>query len=347
MQFLQMQNGIFAEQSIAPSLLSFKIDSPSSKSPSLKNNSTPNFCCDDSAFVSDINLRGKGLFELASKNNYCDNKFKSKIKQQILGNINCSKKSTENGFSMEENLIIPQSGNTSDCTKPPKLKVKLLELDTIDSILKDMESKPIVRKLFPKTKTSNDLTQNDGTKSPNIRERCLMDDKIFNGYFNFNLPIPLNKKRNSPESEIANPFKDLNEPSELELDYSRSPIVMMRRNSYIEENSDNSLVLSKKDSINSFESRFETEFEVLEEIGNGHFGVIKRCRNKLDGLEYAVKITKHKWTGEYGKLEALQEVFALSALSVCGDNPYIVKYFNGWIEDSKLYIVVFFVFMLD
>ena len=89
------------------------------------------------------------------------------------------------------------------------------------------------------------------------------------------------------------------------------------------------------------ESRFEKEYEELSEIGKGYFGVVKRCRNRLDGLEYAVKITKHKWRGERGKLEALQEVFALSALSVCDDNPYIVKYFTGWIEDSKLYIVVF------
>ena len=38
--------------------------------------------------------------------------------------------------------------------------------------------------------------------------------------------------------------------------------------------------------------------------------------------------------------EALHEVFALSALSVAGENPYIVRYYNGWIESDQLYIVV-------
>jgi hypothetical protein len=44
--------------------------------------------------------------------------------------------------------------------------------------------------------------------------------------------------------------------------------------------------------------------------------------------------------GENDKYIALHEVFALSALSVCGENPYIVKYFTGWIENSHLYLVV-------
>lgn len=33
-------------------------------------------------------------------------------------------------------------------------------------------------------------------------------------------------------------------------------------------------------------------------------------------------------------------MYALSALSVSSDNSYIVRYYNGWIEDQNLYIVV-------
>jgi len=36
--------------------------------------------------------------------------------------------------------------------------------------------------------------------------------------------------------------------------------------------------------------------------------------------------------------EALQEAYALSALSVSCENPYIVRYYRGWIEDEQLYI---------
>lgn len=42
----------------------------------------------------------------------------------------------------------------------------------------------------------------------------------------------------------------------------------------------------------------------------------------------------------YEKTSFLQEVYALSALSVGSENPYIVRYYSGWIEDSKLFIVV-------
>jgi len=200
-------------------------------------------------------------------------------------------------------------------------------------------------------------------RSPNMRERCLKQNKI--GHFAFNLPLPI-VEASSPQNDHSNPFKEINKiikfPSEMDLSnyllradssmqtplsYSHSPLVMMRNSSGAENFSEVSDIIempsiSKKDSVSflDYESRFEKEFEVISELGKGHFGLIKKCRNRLDGLEYAVKITKHKWKGERGKLEALQEVFALSALSVCDDNPYIVKYFNGWIEDSKLYIVV-------
>lgn len=36
--------------------------------------------------------------------------------------------------------------------------------------------------------------------------------------------------------------------------------------------------------------------------------------------------------------EALQEAYALSALSVSSENPYIVRYYRGWIENEQLYI---------
>jgi hypothetical protein len=203
-------------------------------------------------------------------------------------------------------------------------------------------------------------------RSSNMRERCLRQDKM--GHFAFNLPLPV-VEASSPQNDHSNPFKEINKitrfPSEMDLsnylvradssvqtplNYSRSPLVMMHNSSAAENFSEVSDIMempsiSKKDSVCSvsfvdYESRFEKEFEVISELGKGYFGLIKKCRNRLDGLEYAVKITKHKWKGERGKFEALQEVFALSALSVCDDNPYIVKYFNGWIEDSKLYIVV-------
>jgi len=39
-------------------------------------------------------------------------------------------------------------------------------------------------------------------------------------------------------------------------------------------------------------ARFGTEFEIEEQVGQGEFGVVYRCRNKLDGCVYAVKKSK-------------------------------------------------------
>ncbi len=50
---------------------------------------------------------------------------------------------------------------------------------------------------------------------------------------------------------------------------------------------------SKKSSRNSIEkSRFINDYEVLEIIGNGFFGTVYKCLNRIDGLIYAVKCTK-------------------------------------------------------
>jgi len=39
-------------------------------------------------------------------------------------------------------------------------------------------------------------------------------------------------------------------------------------------------------------ARFGTEFEIEEQVGHGEFGIVYRCRNKLDGCVYAVKKSK-------------------------------------------------------
>ena len=41
-------------------------------------------------------------------------------------------------------------------------------------------------------------------------------------------------------------------------------------------------------------SRFKSDYELLEVIGNGYFGTVYKCLNKIDGLIYAIKCTKNK-----------------------------------------------------
>jgi|JI61114C2RNA_FD_contig_51_3874704_length_653_multi_1_in_0_out_0_2 serine/threonine protein kinase len=79
-------------------------------------------------------------------------------------------------------------------------------------------------------------------------------------------------------------------------------------------------------------SRFEHDFEEQCTLGSGYFGIVKKCRNKVDGSIYAIKIMKPFQKN-------LNEVKALATLSnvECGN---IVRYHNSWIEDGRLFMVM-------
>jgi len=321
-------------------------------------NTTPNFCIDDMLFIGNddssnkgLRVKHKGLLDVTRKGKSIAKNFKRRIKQQILSDLGAGERMIDTILKSDS----PIETNSSEAfpqvieikSSSDNSKLQFFELEFMQSMIdSNCQNQNTTEGKFFNKSTPDQL--HDDTKSPNIRERCFKDAETFKNRFMFNLPIPITSKKSL---DNTNPFKELTRySSELDLgstpkrtssitdvalDYSRSPAVMMRTSSRLEGFGD----YCEVPNIGS-ESRFETEFEVLGEIGKGHFGVVKRCRNRLDGLEYAVKIANNKWRGEYGKREALQEVFALSALSVCDDNPYIVKYFYGWIEDSKLYIVV-------
>lgn len=48
------------------------------------------------------------------------------------------------------------------------------------------------------------------------------------------------------------------------------------------------------------DSRFTNDFEVLETLGSGNFGKVLKCRNKLDGSMYAVKVAEERFKSNLG-----------------------------------------------
>jgi serine/threonine protein kinase len=83
-------------------------------------------------------------------------------------------------------------------------------------------------------------------------------------------------------------------------------------------------------------SRYTSEFNEILALGRGGFGTVFRCRNVLDGREYAIKkikitspvsgnVTKHLSQKLH---RVLREVKCLALL----DHPNIVRYYTAWLE---------------
>ena len=88
-------------------------------------------------------------------------------------------------------------------------------------------------------------------------------------------------------------------------------------------------------------SRFDTDFEVIGELGKGSFGAVYKAMSKLDGCMYAIKKLGRSPKGNADRDRMLKEVYALAALSDQADNAafHIVRYHNAfWDLDGLLYI---------
>ena len=83
-------------------------------------------------------------------------------------------------------------------------------------------------------------------------------------------------------------------------------------------------------------SRYEEEFLEISEIASGEFGCVKRARHRLDGVDYAVKISKKNLdSSPHQEKMALNEVFAHAALI---KHKHFVRYYSSWVEGGHVYI---------
>lgn len=76
-----------------------------------------------------------------------------------------------------------------------------------------------------------------------------------------------------------------------------------------------------------FVSRYATDFEPIQRLGKGGFGVVVQARNKLDDCDYAIKRICMPNKSDR-KARIMREVKALAKL----DHVGIVRYYNAWLE---------------
>jgi len=83
-------------------------------------------------------------------------------------------------------------------------------------------------------------------------------------------------------------------------------------------------------------TRYQEEFLELNKVASGQFGVVVKARHRLDGIAYAIKITKKNLrANSLDEKMAMNEVFAHAALM---KNKHVVRYFNSWVEKGQIYI---------
>ena len=83
-------------------------------------------------------------------------------------------------------------------------------------------------------------------------------------------------------------------------------------------------------------SRYEEEFVELDKIASGQFGVVKKARHRLDGMVYAIKMTKKPLRDNTrSEKTAMKEIFAGAAMM---KHKHIVRYYNSWVENRTVFI---------
>ena len=79
-----------------------------------------------------------------------------------------------------------------------------------------------------------------------------------------------------------------------------------------------------------------SDFVVEGEIAKGSFGVVMRCIRLSDNRQFAIKQVEMKGMNKAEREECIDEARVMSTL----DSPYVVRYFDCFIDGTKLCMVM-------
>lgn len=78
------------------------------------------------------------------------------------------------------------------------------------------------------------------------------------------------------------------------------------------------------------------DFDILEVLGKGSYGVVHRVKRKADGRSYVLKRIALSGLSRREQQDAINEVRLLAVVS----SPHVTRYYDSFIEDSQLHIIM-------
>ncbi len=61
-------------------------------------------------------------------------------------------------------------------------------------------------------------------------------------------------------------------------------------------------------------ARYQEDFQEIEQVGKGSFGIVTKCIHRLDGITYAIKQSQQLIKGD---IDLYVVIFAIHALYQC------------------------------
>ncbi|KAG7510854.1 eukaryotic translation initiation factor 2-alpha kinase 3 [Solea senegalensis] len=126
---------------------------------------------------------------------------------------------------------------------------------------------------------------------------------IVRKFFHPPVPVAFVRQRKESETQCQTDCK-----FDLEVVESKEPVAMETRST-------------------EYVSRYLTDFEPVQCLGRGGFGVVFEARNQVDDCNYAIKRIRLP-NRELAREKVMREVKALAKL----EHPGIIRYFNAWQE---------------
>lgn len=253
-----------------------------------------------------------------------ENSVSQKIRKLNLGlPMECNEEENESHFIQRNR----RPDRAFDVSRPPSIKTNLFS-PSLD-LKEDISPKDVTG--FPSTALSNSSVnlfpiETDFDSPPAIDPKKTVSHYAPPTVKKNSMQCPTSPERPHRTSHISLPP---NTPS------------VGRKARRLEFTGDNNVrIESNVDNHSYSSSRFNQDFEILGELGNGSFGNVYKCLSRIDGCTYAVKAAKRRVKGKLDRDQMLKEVTALAALSDLSDTAafHVVRYHQAWMEDDRLHI---------